>query len=102
MKTAEKSPISRLGVCTRFVEPICDLAKCAKSLDDRLACFDYDGEMDFTGWDVGVVASFGHLIPPELIAAFPYGILCIHPSLLPRWRGASPLMVSNGLCHLID
>ncbi|CAL1538477.1 unnamed protein product [Lymnaea stagnalis] len=42
-------------------------------------------------YDVGVLASFGHLIPRKIIEAFPYGILNVHPSLLPRWRGAAPL-----------
>ena len=45
-------------------------------------------------YDVGVVASFGHLIPEILIKLLPHGILNIHPSLLPRWRGASPLIFS--------
>ncbi|XP_070536275.1 methionyl-tRNA formyltransferase, mitochondrial-like isoform X2 [Ptychodera flava] len=44
-----------------------------------------------SGYDVGVVVSFGHLIPARVINRFPYGILNIHPSLLPRWRGASPI-----------
>ncbi|XP_048749170.2 methionyl-tRNA formyltransferase, mitochondrial-like [Ostrea edulis] len=42
-------------------------------------------------YDVGVLASFGFLIPSKVIDMFPYGILNIHPSLLPRWRGASPI-----------
>ncbi|CAG5118427.1 unnamed protein product [Candidula unifasciata] len=42
-------------------------------------------------YDVGVLASFGHLIPKRIVEAFPYGILNVHPSLLPRWRGAAPL-----------
>jgi len=45
-------------------------------------------------FDVGVVASFGHLIPGDLIKLFPHGIINVHPSLLPRWRGASPLIFS--------
>ncbi|KAI8790458.1 methionyl-tRNA formyltransferase, mitochondrial [Biomphalaria glabrata] len=49
-------------------------------------------------YDVGVLASFGHLIPKKVIDAFPYGIINVHPSLLPRWRGAAPLhhTVLNG------
>jgi len=42
-------------------------------------------------FDVGVVASFGHMLPKRLIQAFPNGILNVHASLLPRWRGASPV-----------
>lgn len=49
-------------------------------------------------YDVGVLVSFGHMIPQRLIQKFPYGIVNMHPSLLPRWRGASPIIhtVLNG------
>lgn len=40
----------------------------------------------------GVLASFGVLIPEEVLELFePEGILNIHPSLLPKFRGASPI-----------
>ena len=40
----------------------------------------------------GVLASFGVLIPEKVLSAFePEGILNIHPSLLPLYRGASPI-----------
>ena len=40
----------------------------------------------------GVLASFGVLIPESALKAFePAGILNIHPSLLPLYRGASPI-----------
>ncbi|TKS70372.1 Methionyl-tRNA formyltransferase, mitochondrial [Collichthys lucidus] len=42
-------------------------------------------------FDVGVVVSFGCLLPERLIHKFPHGILNIHPSLLPRWRGPAPI-----------
>ncbi|KAK2853400.1 hypothetical protein Q5P01_006061 [Channa striata] len=42
-------------------------------------------------FDVGVVVSFGCLIPKSLIRKFPHGILNVHPSLLPRWRGPAPI-----------
>jgi methionyl-tRNA formyltransferase len=41
--------------------------------------------------DVGVLASYGEIIPGEVIKMFPHGILVIHPSLLPEYRGASPI-----------
>jgi len=41
--------------------------------------------------DFGVLASYGALIPPEVINHFPKGILVIHPSLLPEFRGSSPV-----------
>ncbi|XP_069543685.1 methionyl-tRNA formyltransferase, mitochondrial [Brachyistius frenatus] len=42
-------------------------------------------------FDVGVVVSFGCLLPERLINKFPYGVLNVHPSLLPRWRGPAPV-----------
>ncbi|XP_013374416.1 PREDICTED: LOW QUALITY PROTEIN: methionyl-tRNA formyltransferase, mitochondrial [Chinchilla lanigera] len=43
-------------------------------------------------YDVGVVASFGRLLSEALILKFPYGVLNIHPSCLPRWRGPAPII----------
>lgn len=41
---------------------------------------------------IGVLASFGVLIPNSVLEVFePEGILNIHPSLLPEYRGASPI-----------
>lgn len=42
-------------------------------------------------YDIGVVVSFGKLIPKSIIDTFKYGMINVHGSLLPRWRGASPL-----------
>lgn len=48
--------------------------------------------------DLGILASFGEIIPPDVINLFPKGILVIHPSLLPKYRGASPVpaAIMNG------
>ena len=40
---------------------------------------------------IGILASFGHLIPPSILNLFPSGILCLHPSLLPQYRNTSPV-----------
>jgi len=41
--------------------------------------------------DAGVVAAFAALIPKSLLDAPKHGWLNIHPSLLPKYRGASPV-----------
>ena len=41
--------------------------------------------------DLGVLADYGQIIPPALLAIPPHGILNVHPSALPRHRGASPI-----------
>ena len=42
-------------------------------------------------FDIGVIASFGKMVPDEIIDAFPSGMLVMHPSLLPKYRGACPI-----------
>ncbi len=39
------------------------------------------------GQPIGVLASYGKIIPPATIALFTPGIINIHPSLLPLYRG---------------
>lgn len=41
--------------------------------------------------NLGIVAAYGKIIPQNIIKHFPNGILNIHPSLLPKYRGASPI-----------
>lgn len=41
--------------------------------------------------DIFVVVAYGLILPKEVINITKYGCINIHPSLLPRWRGASPL-----------
>ncbi len=41
--------------------------------------------------DLFVVVAFGKFLPKELIQKPHLGALNVHPSLLPRWRGPSPL-----------
>merc|ERR1711953_1599013 len=43
-------------------------------------------------FDLGVVASFGKLLPRNIIESFPLGMINVHGSLLPRWRGAAPVV----------
>lgn len=41
--------------------------------------------------DAAIVAAYGLLLPKPVLDACPYGCINIHPSDLPRWRGAAPL-----------
>jgi methionyl-tRNA formyltransferase len=41
--------------------------------------------------DVAVVAAYGLILPQIVLDAPKYGCINIHASLLPRWRGASPM-----------
>ena len=47
--------------------------------------------------DLQIVAAYGQLIPTEILDLPPHGSLNVHASLLPRWRGASP--ISAAILH---
>ncbi|XP_054165633.1 methionyl-tRNA formyltransferase, mitochondrial-like [Oppia nitens] len=68
--------------------------------DRQLTCHEFPYDLPPTDgvYDIGVVASFGHLIPGRAIRSCRLGMLNIHGSLLPRWRGAAPVnyAVLNG------
>jgi len=40
---------------------------------------------------VGVLVSYGKIIPQKVIDLFNLGIINVHPSLLPKYRGSSPI-----------
>ena len=44
-----------------------------------------------TAVDVLVVAAYGLILPRAILDWPPHGCINIHPSLLPRWRGAAPI-----------
>ena len=48
-------------------------------------------EIRAAGAAYGLVAAYGKILPEELINSFPLGVLNIHYSLLPKYRGASPV-----------
>ncbi|XP_014473705.1 PREDICTED: methionyl-tRNA formyltransferase, mitochondrial isoform X3 [Dinoponera quadriceps] len=51
-------------------------------------------ENNLQDFHIGIVVSFGHLIPLNIINSFPLGMINVHASLLPRWRGAAPIIYS--------
>ncbi len=40
--------------------------------------------------DIGVVADFGVILPKQTLHLFPKGLINVHPSLLPKFRGPTP------------
>src|SRR5436309_10292565 len=61
--------------------------RCPASLRDTTA------QAEFAAFraDAAVVAAYGLILPPAVLAAPRYGCLNVHASLLPRWRGAAPI-----------
>jgi methionyl-tRNA formyltransferase len=41
--------------------------------------------------DLGVVVAYGHILRPEILAIPSKGMINVHASLLPRYRGAAPI-----------
>lgn len=71
--------------------------KCANGYDMPVyqpADFSHQEEIDALrsiNADLMVVAAYGLLLPPAVLSAPALGCVNIHASLLPRWRGASPI-----------
>ncbi|MBF0608498.1 MAG: methionyl-tRNA formyltransferase [Candidatus Magnetobacterium sp. LHC-1] len=58
--------------------------------------------------DVAVVVAYGEMLPAEILAIPPRGCINIHPSLLPRYRGAAPIQwaiingdTTTGVCSML-
>lgn len=43
---------------------------------------------------LGIVAQYGLIIPKTIIESFPKGMINVHGSLLPKYRGASPIQAA--------
>jgi methionyl-tRNA formyltransferase len=57
-----------------------------EKLDDEIIA-----ELRSCGCEYAVVVAYGKIFPDALIGAFPQGVLNVHYSLLPKYRGATPL-----------
>jgi len=88
--------VNRLSVVVPIPKPptrLCLVEKYARK--NSLPVSTWPLPKEFPGNDspkLGVVASFGHLIPQRVIKAFPLGILNVHGSLLPKYRGPAPII----------
>ena len=65
----------------------CDL----KILTPETIDADFIEQIKAYGCAYAIVVAYGKILPQALIDAFPQGILNIHYSLLPKYRGASPV-----------
>ena len=52
---------------------------------------EFANELTGIGAEFGILVAFGTLLPDTVLSAPVGGFLNIHPSLLPRWRGAAPI-----------
>ena len=42
-------------------------------------------------YNLGLVFSYGRIIPRKILDLFKFGVWIVHPSILPKYRGASPI-----------
>lgn len=57
----------------------------------RLARDTFEAEFQALDADLGVVAAYGKILPDWLLGVPRLGLINVHASLLPRYRGASPI-----------
>ncbi len=50
-----------------------------------------DSPLHTEDYDLFIVASYGKMIPDDILALPKHGVLNVHPSLLPKYRGPSPI-----------
>jgi methionyl-tRNA formyltransferase len=58
---------------------------------EKLGVEEFVSRMRAIRADAAVVVAFGRLISPRVLVIPPYGFVNVHPSLLPRHRGPSPI-----------
>lgn len=58
---------------------------------ERLKASEFLDAFDALGADIGVVAAYGRILPQMLLERPRLGLVNVHASLLPRWRGAAPI-----------
>ena len=68
------------------------------AMDNEIPCYQPDRlsktqalELVDNSVDIMIVAAYGQLIPVSVLNAPRFGCVNVHASLLPRWRGASPI-----------
>lgn len=78
----KKSPTPVKNLALSYKLPVLE----PKNLDHKF-------KTDFASYkpDLAVVAAYGKIIPRAILTIPPNGFINIHPSLLPKYRGASPI-----------
>lgn len=61
---------------------------------EQLDSSDFKNKLIDTSIDVSIVASYGKIIPKSILDIPKYGSVNVHGSLLPKYRGASPIQTA--------
>jgi methionyl-tRNA formyltransferase len=64
----------------------------------KLKDIDFQNQLKALGAEIGVVVAYGRILPDSLLDILPLGFINVHPSLLPKYRGPSPIIaaIANG------
>ena len=79
-KKLEPSPVKAAAL--ELDIPVLEATRITPEVMDRL----HEAEAD-----IFCVAAYGCILPDEVLNMAPLGIVNVHASLLPRWRGAAPI-----------
>ncbi len=82
-KTLEPSPVKAAAL--ELGLPVLEAARCTPEVIEALR---------EANADIYCVAAYGCILPDEVLTVAPFGIVNVHASLLPRWRGAAPIQRS--------
>ncbi|EDX15108.1 GD16480 [Drosophila simulans] len=91
LQALHKNCGDRLGVVTSLNSP----ANCVKTYAEKEKLSLQKWRIDPSvcpQFDLGEVVSIGQLIPANIINGFPHGMINVHASLLPKRRGAAPII----------
>lgn len=67
------------------------LARSIPTLQPETIDTDFLAELQKEQWDAFIVASYGKILPQALLDIPKFGTINLHPSLLPKLRGPSPI-----------
>jgi methionyl-tRNA formyltransferase len=91
-------PDRRAGRGRKITPP--PIAEMAKAMDVpifqplKINSSDSLQQLELWAPDAIVVAAYGQILSPRVLGVPPLGCLNVHASLLPRWRGASPIQAA--------
>jgi len=62
-----------------------------EKLDEKFSDAIKNFSSNFSEWDLFIVAAYGKIIPQKILDLPKHGTINVHPSLLPKFRGATPI-----------
>ena len=92
--TQPDKPVGRKNVLTPSPVKVCALKHDLKVLQYNKIRTEGVGDLKNLAPDIMVTCAFGQILSQEIIDIAPRGIINVHASLLPKYRGAAPIQYS--------